>query len=388
MKLIAALLVLLIVLGVGEMVRHLWHLRRVPIRVHVNGSRGKSSVTRLIAAGLRGGGLRTVAKTTGSAASLIHPDGCEEPVRRRGGPNIREQVGIVRRAVREGADALVIECMAIRPDLQKVCEDRIVRATHGVITNVRPDHLEIMGPTLAEAAANLAGTVPRRGHLLTAEATFAPLLQERAVRAGSRFSAVEAGDVMAAEMEGFSYVEFPENVALALATCAAAGVAREQALAGMWRVRPDVGALTRKRVRMGGKKLEFINAFAANDPVSYVRIWERLGLRDHPERVIVVMNNRADRQRRAKDLAPLLGRELPARLFVLCGEQTGLLADMLRRQGLPRAQLLDLGGRRAEQVWRTLVERAPERSVVVGIGNIARLGNELLAVVDRAEVSA
>ena len=110
MKLIILLLLLLICLGVWETARHRWFLRQIPVRVHVNGSRGKSSVSRLIAAGLRGGDLRVVAKTTGSAAAVIHTDGSETPVVRRGGPNIREQLRVIRDAAREGCDALVIEC--------------------------------------------------------------------------------------------------------------------------------------------------------------------------------------------------------------------------------------------------------------------------------------
>ena len=81
MKLIVLLLMLLTALGAWETWRHARHRRRIPIRVHVNGSRGKSSVSRLIAAGLRGGGLRVVAKTTGSAACVSHVDGSETPVR-------------------------------------------------------------------------------------------------------------------------------------------------------------------------------------------------------------------------------------------------------------------------------------------------------------------
>ena len=57
---------------------------RVPVRVHVGGTRGKSTTTRLVAAGLRAGGMRVVAKTTGSAPRLILPDGTEEPWPRRG----------------------------------------------------------------------------------------------------------------------------------------------------------------------------------------------------------------------------------------------------------------------------------------------------------------
>jgi len=66
MLLVPSLLTLgLAVYGVVEVRRHERQLARIPVRVHVNGTRGKSSVTRLIAAGLRSTGRRVFAKTTG-----------------------------------------------------------------------------------------------------------------------------------------------------------------------------------------------------------------------------------------------------------------------------------------------------------------------------------
>ncbi len=156
-------------LGAWESWLHQRFLGRVPIRVHVNGARGKSSVTRLIAAGLRAGGLRTCAKTTGTLPRMIFPDGSEYPVFRPTRSNIIEQLRIVRAAAEAGAEALVIECMALQPMLQSLCELKIVQSTHGVITNVRPDHLEVMGPTVPDVARALAGTVPQGGKLFTAE---------------------------------------------------------------------------------------------------------------------------------------------------------------------------------------------------------------------------
>ena len=91
--------------GVVEMRRHERNLLQIPIRVHVNGTRGKSSVTRLIAGGLRSGGIRTLAKTTGTMARIIRPDGSEIDVYRVGRPNIVEQMRIVRRAVEARAEA-------------------------------------------------------------------------------------------------------------------------------------------------------------------------------------------------------------------------------------------------------------------------------------------
>ena len=48
---------------------------RIPIRIHVHGTRGKTSCVRLIARLLRDSGLTVLAKTTGDAPELITPDG-------------------------------------------------------------------------------------------------------------------------------------------------------------------------------------------------------------------------------------------------------------------------------------------------------------------------
>ena len=56
-----------------------------------------------------------------------------------------------------------MECMAVRPDLQKICEEHIMHSTIGVITNIRPDHLDVMGPTVADVAVALSSTVPAAG---------------------------------------------------------------------------------------------------------------------------------------------------------------------------------------------------------------------------------
>src|SRR5260370_24990173 len=80
--------------------RHRRNLRAIPVRIHVAGTRGKSTTTRLIAAGLRAGGLRVVAKTTGTEPPLIRPDGSEAAGPRPGPPSVREQTRVFSTAVR------------------------------------------------------------------------------------------------------------------------------------------------------------------------------------------------------------------------------------------------------------------------------------------------
>src|SRR5437764_398066 len=114
--------------------RHRRHLRAVPVRIHVAGTRGKSTTTRLIAAGLRAGGRRVLAKTTGSQPRLILPDGSETTWARRGPAAVREQTRLFAKASRLGVDTVVVECMAIRPEFIWASEKHLVQATTAVIT--------------------------------------------------------------------------------------------------------------------------------------------------------------------------------------------------------------------------------------------------------------
>jgi len=93
--LLLALVLIVTAFGAAEFVLHRRALFKIPIRIHVNGTRGKSSVTRLVAAGLRAAGVKTCAKTTGTLARMILPDGSELPIYRPAGANIIEQKRIV-----------------------------------------------------------------------------------------------------------------------------------------------------------------------------------------------------------------------------------------------------------------------------------------------------
>ena len=80
-----------------ESILHHKTISNIPIRVHVNGTRGKSSVVRLIAAGLRAGGIKTLAKTTGSSPRFIDEDGYDHVIRRFRPASIGEQIRMMYR---------------------------------------------------------------------------------------------------------------------------------------------------------------------------------------------------------------------------------------------------------------------------------------------------
>ena len=61
----------------AEYVAHRRRIDALQWRVHVNGIRGKSTVTRIIAGMMREAGLVTVAKSTGTFAAVINDVGVD-----------------------------------------------------------------------------------------------------------------------------------------------------------------------------------------------------------------------------------------------------------------------------------------------------------------------
>ncbi len=367
----------LIVLGLLELVLHHRRLARIPIRIHVNGTRGKTSVTRLIAAGLREAGVRCVAKTTGTVPRFILPNGREVPVYRPGGPNVIEQKQSVTMAAAQRAEALVVECMALQPHLQWLSESKLVRATHGVITNARPDHLDVMGPTEDDVARALAGTVPVGGAFLTAEHTHRAFFQEVCEDRGSTFRGAESisRPVTPEDVEAFPYLEHQENIELALAVCEELGIDNETALRGMWRAKPDPGAMTEAEVEFFGRTIVFVNGFAANDPISTRYIWEQ-SLRRHRDlkRRIAVFNCRSDRADRSEQLARSYAGWTQADEVVLLGTGQYIFARSAVKSGLDPTRLVFVDRTHPADIFEILLGLAETSALVMGLGNIAGPG--------------
>ena len=341
--------------------------RKLDHVIHVNGTRGKSTVSRLIEAGLRAGGLRVFCKTTGTDPMTIDVNGREEPIRRRGKANIKEQIDVLRRAAAQNAQVLVVECMAITPEFQQTSQHDILRADIGVITNVRRDHMDVMGDTLLQIADALCHTVPRGGVLFTAETVMTERLKAVAEKNGSRFARAEVrGD------EGT--IDFPENVALALAVCEELGVPRETALTGMRHFSRDPYALS--LYRLG--KAAFIGGLSINDIQSICMVWEKL-CAEHSwqnKKLTLLINNRGDRASRTEDMLRVCTALRPAEVWLL-GASCGYMKRGLKRK-LPDAAVRELAGG-----TDIAVDSLTEDQVIFAIGNIAGDGRELMEYVRR-----
>lgn len=376
--LLGGIALLLIGAGTAEVVTHRRNLRKIPIRVHVNGTRGKSSVTRLIAAALRESGTVTCAKTTGTLARFIQPDGRELPIYRPSGPNVIEQKRMVALAAAHEAQALVIECMALVPELQALSELELIRATHAVITNARPDHLDVMGPTDADVARALASVTPRRGKLYTAEQNQLAVFEEAAKDRGSELIVVGPEEVAAVtedDLSAFGYTEHPDNVALALRVAADLGVERALGLRAMQACKPDPGALREYEIDFFGRRIVFVNGFAANDPVSTEQLYREASAR-HPDiqSKIALFNCRSDRPERSIQLGAELPRWAPSDHVVAIGTGTYLFARAVIKAGLDPTRLELCEDMSEDEIFERVLSLVNRSALVFGMGNIGGQG--------------
>jgi len=371
MYILVLITLLIVAVWAVEYVRHTLNVLAIPIRIHVNGTRGKSSVTRLIAAGLRKGDILTVGKTTGTMPRVLLPDGQESAIVRLAGANIIEQKYIFRFARGLNPRAIVIECMAVNPFYQWLTERMFVRSTINVITNTRLDHIDLMGSTLESIAMCLSNTIPVNGICYTAEENMFGVLKKVAKTRKCKIYKIRPHDVTDDEIAGFSYIEHKENVQLALAVCEQCGVPRDVALRGMQSATPDPGALKKYDVVDRGKKLVFYNVFAANDPDSSAFLYRTIvaPLAEKTTKIIMI-NSRADRFFRSQQLVDIC-LDLDVDYVLLTGEILDMVYSYAMSKKLPKERVIALGEIEPELVYKKVWELTGTESHIVGIGNIA-----------------
>lgn len=315
--------------------------------VHVNGIRGKTSTCRLIDAALRTK-YRVFTKTTGTDAMMIDTAGRELPVKRRGPANIHEQLRIIRRARREGAEILILECMAVNPELQKIAQEQIVRSDITVITNVRYDHIFEMGDSLEEIGASLSATIPENGTLYTADASAAPQFEKICREKNCRLVLCPSTGTA------------DENVEIARAVSASLGITEEEFKSAMPNVRQDFGV---RRIypitNRAGEVFHFLNLFSANDPQSTRNNVEEV--RGAYSGLYFLYNHREDRPDRALLFARYFFPHYKDAAVFLTGKGAALPKRLFSQAGLTNLTVVP--------DWRNCLD-LPAGSLLVGIGNI------------------
>ena len=336
--------------------------------IHINGIRGKSTVSRLIDAGLRAGGYKVFTKTTGTSPRIIDTNAKEFEINRQGKANIREQISVITWASKEKAEVLILECMAVKPELQYVCENKILKSDIVAITNVREDHLDEMGDSLDKIADSLSNTIPKKATFFTADKNYFNFFKNRCEDKNTR--AFLSKNIKNEYWE----IDFPNNIALAMDICKYLNVDEKIALEGMRTYHKDPGSL--KVLTYLNKKnfrIFFVNTLAANDPDSTEIILDRVCIKTYwnNERYLLV-NNRADRLSRLKQFVNFTIKfENRFDKILISGENKNLFYKYLLKNRIDKNRIIILSDEK-------YFENIEDDSLIFAVGNICRLGKKLV----------
>lgn len=357
-------------------------IRRIPLRILVTGTRGKSSTVRLLHAALLGAGIPTLGKMTGTASRELDTAGVEYPTNRIGQVSILEMLETVHASFRRGdapPEAIVLECMAVTPDLIDVVTQDIVMPQVSIVTNALWDHLEEQGTTLETIAESLSGALAGADLAITAEhrpSTLHILVHEAQVR-GVTLDAVDGAAVPAEILRRLPRAH-PDNVAMALAASAYAGIDADQAVRGMEAATVEPLPEIPVTAIIDGIEWWYRDIGSVNDTDSLTpALASALSQMPADSVRLAILTTRWDRPLRAIQFAASVTPNDVDGLVVV-GEPDVPVRFIARQHGWPRERILRLStwGFGQGPLYRRLADlaerasgRVPERISLIGLEN-------------------
>ncbi len=354
-------------------------LDAIPLRIAVTGTRGKSSVVRLIASVLREDGRKVWAKTTGTVPHFLLPDGAEVEIRRNRLASILEQKKLIAQAAKGKADCIVAEIMSIQPENHFVESHRLLKPQVVVLTNVRLDHLEAMGKTTNEIAAVLSLIITPQADLFLLEKEQRPIFQAAIQNLKGRLFPIKSG-VAAALVETNPQLtdrEFADNLDLVYGLARHFRIEENTISAGLLKTIPDVGKLKiwKYVVAKSQKTCYLVNGFAANDPESTYQLISKMKEKFLEKKISYfgLLNLRADRGDRTVQWIQALNEEKFSclkKIFV-CGAHKQVVKRKV-------ARAIILKNHQADKLMATVFAEMDQEAVILGMGNFAGRGRRLI----------
>ncbi len=378
--------------GIGIYCLYLWgekyflsrRKNSIPLRIAVTGSRGKSTVTRMITSILREAGFSPMAKITGSKPVIIYPDGKEEEIKRRGLPSILEVKRFLKHCSQSGAKASICELMSIHPECLQMESCQIFKPHYLVITNVRLDHIPQQGETMEKIASSLSLAIPWKSTVVIPQEECYSVFKEAAFRKKSHLIQVspEVNQVNFFREKINPGFMFEENIRLSEAVTGLLGIESEVIRRGMMSYSPDFGALKAWWLKVSPSLEPWlcVSIFAANDPESTRLIFDRIKQTSWSEgrKISGLLSLRPDRGDRTYQWIEALRKNLfpEIKSIYLIGKQ----ANVFHRKTASffKGKMVVLKSMRAQHILETIFSKEKEAGILVGLGNIGGLGREMV----------
>ncbi len=351
--------------------------KAIPLVISVTGTRGKSSVVRLLTSIFEASGKKVIAKTTGTVPKLILPGGIEKEIKRRKGASIIEQKKLLKEAYDIQAEVLIAEMMSIHPENHYTEANRILRPDAIAVTNFRVDHIEAAGETEDEVKKVLCCGISDRSKVFLLEKYFDDSLKE--LLNNTDVKTIVEGNKLVKELSKIEPEilknEFYENISLVSGIAEGYGIKTEYIIEGIKSVTNDPGkTIINKYITIEGKPVYLVNAFSANEPESTKIIIEQVNkeLGNMPGKMTGFIVLRADRGDRTVQWINALNNGFSKYFdnFYVYGDHSKAMS----RKCDPVIQIISSN---PETITELLVGSAEEKGVILGCGNLVGDGQKI-----------
>ncbi|MFA5815538.1 MAG: poly-gamma-glutamate synthase PgsB [Bacteroidales bacterium] len=354
-------------------------IKRIPLRITVSGTRGKTSIVRTLASVFRANGIRVLAKTTGSEAMYILPDGSLEKISRKGLTTILEQKRLIAKAVKLDVECIITEIMSIHPDNHRVETHKLIKPGLTILSNFRADHTDVVGESLQEISELFVNDIFPGSKIIIPEEELNEYIRKgiQQNKAGLILAKTGISDELKLP-EKVHQQQIQTNLDTIVAAARYQGIPDESIIRGILDTSLDIGQLGIFRFETDYRKVWFVNIFAANDPVSTLQIIRKTSEILAPEipgtpEIIGLLALRSDRGERSRQWLNYLGSEgkdLFSRLYV-SGIHSAIFARKLNN-------CEKLRNNNPEMITRHIIESTNGDAIVFGIANIHGLGTNLV----------
>ena len=350
------LMILFIVFLLLEYMTLTKSVEKIPIRILVNGIRGKTTTVKILYNILKQSDYNVFAKTTGDQAVEFLADGTTKTIRRRSPTSIIENVGILRKWSKKHPDAIVVESMALHPENQRMLAEKMIKPTHMIITNILHDHFETMGNDIQSISRTLQESFYSKAQKILPEnySYFYKPVQNTLYYKSKLFE-----------------IDFPnipsevinKNWGLINSICVELNLDLEIA----YNKFHEEWKKSNNNIRIKNKKLnfEFWNLFSVNDYDSSKLFIEHIMKKESNKyKLEIIFNTRFDRPLRTKSFIPLLTEYFSNNLIVLVGSGSNLAFRHLKKSSCKNYSKISI-----TDIDKKFKSGFRNRTLIIGIGN-------------------
>ena len=331
-------------------------LQKIPIRILVNGTLGKTTTVQILYNILRKSDFRVFAKTTGEIPLEYYPDGDRKNIQSYAPASIIENVRLLRKWAKFKPEAIILECMALHPENQFILSTKIFKPTHLVVTNVFSDHLEVMGGDLPVLTQTIIESFYNKSLILVPDS-----LQ---FKLENHLNIQKYPDIyLESSYENIPDVVINENWSLISKVCEVLELDRDIAAIEFhkfWHQKNET-----IRIINHNFQYEFWNLFSVNDYESAQRFIEII---QNPNPIEIIFNARSDRPLRTKYFVSLLSEYFKEKKIYIIGNDKALAFKLLKNYGCKNIKKT-----KASELLLKFNNEFEQFTTVLGLGNFKGL---------------